>query len=76
MEPTGTLVQLHTSKAEPVSTEEPLLTFDLLKSTLVDVSDQIVISEGSAVPAGDVLASIAPATVMLALLECKHSYLH
>lgn len=74
VEPTGTLVQCRkkpntpkTFKAETFSTEDPLLTFDLLKRTLVDINYQIITSGSLAVPAADVPASIVPATVTLAL---------
>lgn len=56
-----------TFKAKTFSTEDLLLTFDLLKRTLVDINYQIITSESLAVPAADVPASIAPATVRLAL---------
>lgn len=54
-----------TFKAKTFSTEDLLLTFDLLKRTLVDINYQITTSESLAVPAADVPASIVPATVML-----------
>lgn len=56
-----------TFKAKTFSPEDLLLTFDLLKRTLVDINDQILPSESLAVPAADVLASVVPATVMSAL---------
>lgn len=55
-----------TFKAKTFSTEDLLLTFDLLKWTLVEINYQIITSESFAVPA-TVPASIVPATVMLAL---------
>lgn len=54
-------------KAKTFSTKDLLLTFGLLKQTLVDINYQIIISESLAVPAADVQASIVPPTVMLAL---------
>lgn len=56
-----------TFKAKTFSTEDLLLTFDLLKRTLVDINYQIITSESFAVPAADVPASVVPATVRLAL---------